>query len=293
VDGKAQTGSKTRHSQETRTVGAYDLRGSIIGQTSVATKGGEPAALDGILTQLTSLDPGSIVFTMDAGLAGQTALNAITTHGQYWLVTIKLNRPNAHADLDSIPWADIPTTHTRTDTTHARTTTSHVKAVEFTDSRPSPIPSGTTVIRIDRTTTRPSGKHSKNGKKRNRKKDTHRTTTPSTRTTIRGGKYHTTHETVYIITSIPTTPNPAQHIYNLVRGHWRIEAIHWIRDVIFGEDASTLHAGYSPRLNAALNNFVISAIRARHGPTSPIKPHTEQAAADLSYAITLFAPLKQ
>jgi hypothetical protein len=41
------------------------------------------------------------------------------------------------------------------------------------------------------------------------------------------------------------------------RGHWQIERIHYVRDVTFGEDASTVRVGHAPRNLATLRNLVI------------------------------------
>lgn len=41
------------------------------------------------------------------------------------------------------------------------------------------------------------------------------------------------------------------------RGHWGIESIHYVRDVTFGEDRSTVRTGHAPQNLAALRNLVI------------------------------------
>jgi hypothetical protein len=41
------------------------------------------------------------------------------------------------------------------------------------------------------------------------------------------------------------------------RGHWGIESVHHVRDVTFGEDASTVRTGHAPQNLAALRNLVI------------------------------------
>lgn len=42
------------------------------------------------------------------------------------------------------------------------------------------------------------------------------------------------------------------------RRHWGIEAVHYVRDVTFGEDASTARSGHAPQNLASLRNLVIS-----------------------------------
>jgi hypothetical protein len=41
------------------------------------------------------------------------------------------------------------------------------------------------------------------------------------------------------------------------RGHWGIESVHYVRDVTFGEDASTVRTDHAPQNLAALRNLVI------------------------------------
>ena len=44
-------------------------------------------------------------------------------------------------------------------------------------------------------------------------------------------------------------------------GHWGIEnRLHWVRDVVFGEDQSQVRTGSAPQLLAALRNLVIGVI---------------------------------
>jgi predicted transposase YbfD/YdcC len=54
--------------------------------------------------------------------------------------------------------------------------------------------------------------------------------------------------THHAVTSLALgTASPAQ-LAGWLRGHWRIEnRLHWIRDVTFGEDASTARTGSLPR----------------------------------------------
>lgn len=80
-----------------------------------------------------------------------------------------------------------------------------------------------------------------------------------TRTITREGK--TTTETVYLITSASPARVDAERLLALTRGHWSIESRHWIRDTVFGEDASALRTGTGPQILAAFRNLVITLIR--------------------------------
>lgn len=95
-----------------------------------------------------------------------------------------------------------------------------------------------------------------------------RVTRDVTRTTRRrNGKtwervVKTTRETVYIITSLDRREAAPAHIAAYVRGHWGIEnKVHWVRDTVLGEDASTVRAGARPRVLATLRNLAIGLIR--------------------------------
>lgn len=44
------------------------------------------------------------------------------------------------------------------------------------------------------------------------------------------------------------------------RGHWGIEAMHWVRDAM-GEDASKVRSGSAPRIMATLRSLTISVLR--------------------------------
>jgi hypothetical protein len=47
----------------------------------------------------------------------------------------------------------------------------------------------------------------------------------------------------------------------LVRGHWRIEHTHWLRDVIWREDQSLQRTGDGPQFWSAITNLVINLFR--------------------------------
>jgi predicted transposase YbfD/YdcC len=46
-----------------------------------------------------------------------------------------------------------------------------------------------------------------------------------------------------------------------VRGHWSIESMHWVLDVVFSEDASQLKNGHATQNYAFLRKFVISLLK--------------------------------
>ena len=69
-------------------------------------------------------------------------------------------------------------------------------------------------------------------------------------------------ERAYAITSLPPERADAGRLLGIWRGHWGIEnKLHWVRDVVFGEDRSQVRSGSAPQLLAALRNLVIGMLR--------------------------------
>ena len=78
-------------------------------------------------------------------------------------------------------------------------------------------------------------------------------------------RWHKGKETVelsYAITSLPPERADAHRLLELWRGHWGTEnRLHWVRDVVFGEDQSQVRTGSAPQVLAALRNLVIGMLR--------------------------------
>ncbi|MEW2128708.1 hypothetical protein AB0891_33990 [Streptomyces sp. NPDC007259] len=54
-------------------------------------------------------------------------------------------------------------------------------------------------------------------------------------------------KTVYALTSLTAEQATPAQLARLVRDHWKIEALHHVRDTTFAEDASQLRTGNAPR----------------------------------------------
>jgi hypothetical protein len=66
----------------------------------------------------------------------------------------------------------------------------------------------------------------------------------------------------YGITSLPAEVSDAARLAVLKRGHWQIEnALHYVKDVTLGEDASQTHVGTAADVIAMLRNIAISLLR--------------------------------
>jgi hypothetical protein len=66
-----------------------------------------------------------------------------------------------------------------------------------------------------------------------------------------------TEDAEIVLSSRPHAQMNAAQLQSLRRGHWGIESVHYVRDVTFGEDASTVRTGHAPQNLAALRNLVI------------------------------------
>lgn len=64
------------------------------------------------------------------------------------------------------------------------------------------------------------------------------------------------------ITSLVPERADAARLLEIWRGYWGIEnRLHWVRDVVFGEDQSRVRTESAPQLLAALRNLTIGMLR--------------------------------
>lgn len=76
----------------------------------------------------------------------------------------------------------------------------------------------------------------------------------------KSGNWQTVSEVAYSITSLPAERANAGELLKRWRIHWRIEALHWVRDVTFGEDGSQIHTGQAPEAFSILRNTAITLL---------------------------------
>ncbi|MFF3579716.1 hypothetical protein [Streptomyces mirabilis] len=65
----------------------------------------------------------------------------------------------------------------------------------------------------------------------------------------------------HAVTSLTAEQATLAELTNFIRGHWKIEALHHVRDVRFTEDASQLRAATVPRAMATWRNLAIAVLR--------------------------------
>lgn len=93
-------------------------------------------------------------------------------------------------------------------------------------------------------------------------------------------------ETAYAITSLTPAQADATRLLDLWRGHWHIEnGLHWVRDVVYGEDYCGIRCGQAPRAVASLRNLALSLLR--RAKVTAITEALERHAAYPSQALAL------
>jgi hypothetical protein len=85
-------------------------------------------------------------------------------------------------------------------------------------------------------------------------------------------------ETRFYVTDLAEADACVEQLLRLVRGHWSIESLHWVRDNTFDEDRSQVRTGTIPRVLATLRNLAIGIIRHTTYRTVNIAAATRQLA---------------
>jgi predicted transposase YbfD/YdcC len=83
-----------------------------------------------------------------------------------------------------------------------------------------------------------------------------------TRTTKRDGKE--TVEVVYAVTSLPRSLADAPALLSHWRGHWKVETLHYLRDVNFGEDHCRVRHPAGGHALACFRNAALNFLRRNH-----------------------------
>jgi Transposase DDE domain len=141
---------------------------------------------------------------------------------------VKRNQLGLFAQLKNLPWRQIPAAATQRDRGHGREGHRTLKAA--TVAAGLCFPHAMQALRVTRRT-RP----------------------------LSGGKWRTV--TIYAVTSLTAGQATPAQLARWIRGHWRIEALHHIRDVTYGEDASQTRTGNGPQVMATFRNLAIGTLK--------------------------------
>lgn len=95
-----------------------------------------------------------------------------------------------------------------------------------------------------------------------------------------------TTETTYFISSLPTTVT-AKTISEGIRGHWKIESFHYIKDVIFGEDKWKVKTKNAPANYSLIRNIVLNIFR--HNGFDNIQETVEKCANNIVFMMAMMS----
>ena len=237
VDGKERKGAKAGGNKKVHLLAAVThTPGIVIAQDKVA-KSGKANEISHFKPLLEPLPLEQAVVTSDAMQANRdNAAFLRKIKKAHYLWPALGNQPTLNETLNALPWDDTPVAAATSEITRGR--------IETRTLRVLPCPGGTgfdgaeQALLIERYTTY-------------KKK----------------GQWHTRAEAVLYLTSLAEDQTTPEDLLAHVRGHWRVEHAHWLRDVIWKEDKSLIRTGNAPQVWSAITNLVISLFRI-HGVTS-------------------------
>jgi len=224
VDGKTTRGARTDTAKAPHLLAAVTHGGVVLAQRQIADKSNEITAF---IPLLQPLDLTGFVVTADA-MQTQRA-NARFLREQkdaHFIFPVLDNQPTLFDRLDTLTWTDVPITARTQDRDRGR---HEIRTIQVLDApQDLNFPHVKQVVLINRTVTQ---------------------------------KGKTTYQAMLYVTSLTAEhTNPADLLAH-IRGHWTVEATHWVRDVTYAEDASRIHTGNAPRIMASFRNLAISLLR--------------------------------
>ena len=228
VDGKTLRGAR-RMGAATHLVAVFAHRARLVlGQLAVAEKSNEIPCVRALLR---TFRKARLLVTVDA-MHTQTATAKLIcgTLKSHYLMIVKSNQPKLLARIQALPWAQVPLTHSEeSQPAHGRVETRTLKVL--TTARGIGFPHARQVIQIIRD-----------------------------RVSVATGER--SREIVYAICSVAFEHAHPRTIASWLRDHWSIEnAVHWVRDVTFDEDRSTVRTGTAPQVMASLRNTALNLHR--------------------------------
>lgn len=228
VDGKAVSNANRKGEQAPMLLSARADDGTVAAQLPINAKTNEIPMFAPLLDRITDLT-GTVV-TADQLHTQRKHATYLHQRGAHYVFTVGENQPKLFAALDALPWTPIAIEHATVDRGHGRIEVRTIKTLPVTDQIHSLFPHVEQAFLLERYIYDLDG-------------------------TLLGAA------AVLGITSLPTDQADAETIATHVRGHWSVESLHWLRDVTFGEDHSTIKGAYQAM--AAIRNLVIGVCSLR------------------------------
>lgn len=229
MDGKTVRGARTGHSSAPHLVSAVTHGETVVlGQRRTADKSNEIPAVRKLLR---GLDIVGFVVTVDAMHTQRATARCLREQCRAeYVMVVKGNQPGLLARVRDQPWVQVPVVWSDpVERGHGREEHRTYKIV--TVARGLRFPYAQQAIQVTRR-----------------------------RRSIGTGDWSV--EVVYAICSLPCEQAPPKVLAAWIRGHWHIEnKVHYVRDVTFDEDRSTVRVGHGPQVMATLRNTVVSLHR--------------------------------
>ena len=222
VDGKTVRGAVAADGAQVHLMAAATHGDQLVlGQVDVSAKTNEIPMFAPLIDQLaaTGIDPSRLVITADALHCQRDHATYLHQRGAGFVFTVKHNQPGLFAALDALPWTDTPVAHRQTDRGHGRITTRTIQTLPAPPDLP--FPHVGQVWLIERYVTDLAG-------------------SPTSAVAALG------------VTNLHTNQATPADIARLVRNHWGVESLHWLRDTVYREDHSRARTRSGPRVMAGL-----------------------------------------
>jgi predicted transposase YbfD/YdcC len=229
VDGKAQKGATASGGRTPMLLSARSDDGSVAAQHTVPVdKTNEITVFGPLIDQISDTDVTDTVFTADQLHTQREHAEYLHRRNAFYVFTVGGNQPRLYAAIDALPWTQIAVEHATVDRGHGRIEIRTIRTLPVTDTIAALFPHATQAFLLERYIYDTDGK------------------------TLGA-------VAVLGITNLTAEQADPAALLAYVRGHWSIESLHWLRDVVLGEDDSRLKK--ASRAMAALRNLIIGIVR--------------------------------
>ena len=202
VDGKTLRGAARAEGRKIHLLAALDqAAGLVMAQLDVGEKTNEITCFQPLLETVTDLE--EVVVTSDAMHTQREHAGYLLSRGAHYIVIVKGNQKKLRKQLKSLPWKQIPLQNRTHGAGHGRGEIRRIKVGTVNNLL---FPGARQAIQLKRR-----------------------------RVERKTGKISV--KTVYAVTSLTAERATPAELARLIRGHWKIEALHHVRDVTFAEDA--------------------------------------------------------
>ncbi len=260
LDGKSQRGAACKGRPKPHLLGVLDVgAGVFVAQLPIAAKTNEIGMFTDVLDQIGDLS--GVLVSADAMHTQTGHADYLHERGAGLLVAVKGNQPTLFDQVKAVPWEKVPVGDTQIGTRlHHRVEKRVVKvtSIGYQDEQIA-FAHARQIAQITRYL-----KH---------------------KTRTEGRWYWKKIETAYYLCTLDQVALPAARLAQAVREHWAIEAWHWLRDVVFGEDAHRARSGNIAANLAALRNTAISLLHLTG--TTQIARNLRRLARNPDHAISL------